>query len=235
MDGEHEAVLEIISEIERRHKDTSGGYDLPCQVAHWMRQLSAADRDRVIETLFFQFENGLRYGYMLPDIIGSLPAPEHLERLLHVSLKLPQIGIGDYDELLSSVFGFGPEYNWELVAIAQKVVSSTLADGDIAGVVLLGGLIRLGIPSAAKDAAAYLEEWTTDVGKEAYLDAFLLQFSDFFPKESVLSLLGVTKQLRDADSVHAFITAALHRLKTNLLLKVCCKWLLMQLEKYGVG
>lgn len=235
MSSEHSAVVEAIGEIERHHKDTSGGYDLPYQVANWMRQLSSADRHGVIETLFFQFENGLRYGYMLPDIIGLLPAPEYLERLLRSALTLPHIGIRDYDNLLSSVFGLGPEYNLQLVAIARELVSSLLDEGDVTGVVLLGGLIRLGIPGAAEDAAAYLEEWSTRPGKEAFLDTFLLQFSDFFPKESALSLLGVTKQLQDADSRHAFITIALHRIKTNLLLKMCCKWLLRQLERYRVG
>lgn len=235
MNDKHNAVLEAIVEIERRHKDTSGGYDLPYEVVNWMRHLSAADRNRVIETLFFQFENGLRYGYMLPDIIGSLPAPEHFERLLRVSLTLPHIGIGDYNNLLSSVFGFGPEYNPQLVAIARELVSSVLDEGDIMGAVLLGGLIRLGIPGAAEDAAAYLEGWITDTDKEAFLDALLLQFSDFFPRESALSLLVVTRQMRDANSRHAFITVALQRIKTNPLLKMCCKWLLVQLERHRAG
>lgn len=235
MREKHDAVIEAISEIERRHKDTSGGYDLPYQVANWMRQLSPTERQEVIDTLFFQFEHGLRYGYVLPEIVGSLPAPEYLDRLLRVALTLPHISLGDYDNLLSGVFGFGPEYNPQLVAVARELVSSLLDEGEVTGVVLLGGLIRRGIPGASEDAAAHLENWITSTGKESFLDMLLLQFSDFFPKESVVSLLGVTRQFSAADSRHAFINTALHRINSNPLLRVCCKWLLMQLERHRIG
>lgn len=235
MNDRYNAVLEAIGEIERRYKDTSGGYDLPYQVAKWMRQLSATDREKAIETLFSQFENATHYGYMLPDIIRLLPAPEHLERFLRVSLTLPHIGVRDYHDLLSSVFGFGPEYNQQMVTIARKLVRSLLDESEVAGAVLLGGLIRLGIPGAAEDAAAYLEEWSTRPGKEAFLDTFLLQFSDFFPQESVVSMFGAVQRLQDANSKHAFIITAMNRVRTNPLLKISCKWLLTQLEKCRVS
>lgn len=232
MSGEREAVLEAISEIERRHKDTSGGYELPYQVAKWMRSLPSTEQDKVIKTLFFQFENNMRYGYMLPDILGLLPAPEHLERLLRISLTLPHIGVRDYHDILSSVFGFGPKYDQQMVNIARKLVRSVLDEGDVRGVVLLGGLIRLGIPSATEDAAAYLEEWITDTGKEAFVDGLLMQFSDFFPKESVDSLFGAIRCLQGDNLRHVFTAIAIRRIDANPLLKICCKWLLIRLKHY---
>lgn len=231
MSNEYSTVLEAISEIERHYKDTSGGYDLPLQVVHWMRGIPLADQHMVIETLFFQFENGLRYGYMLPEIIRLLPAPEYLERLLRTSLALPHLGASDYDDILSSLFGFGPEYNSQFVAIAREVIRAKLAEGDASGVVLLCGLMRLGVPAVIEDAATYLSEWISSTEKVAFLDVLLLQFGDFFPKESVQSLFAAAQRLKGV-SHSTFTSTVLTRIDGNLLLRVSCKWLRAQIEKH---
>lgn len=231
MSSEHSKVLEAISEIERRYKDTSGGYDLPQQVVYWMRRIPLADQHTVIETLFFQFENGLRYGYMLPEIIRLLPAPEYLERLLRISLALPHLGVRDYDDILSSLFGFGPEYNQQFIAVARDVIRSELAEEGVGGVVLLCGLMRLGIPTFIEDAATYLDEWISSTEKKVFLDVLLLQFGDFFPKESIQSLFAAAQRLKGV-SYSTFTSTVLTRIDSNLLLRVSCKWLRAQIEKH---
>lgn len=232
-------VLKFIEELERHHKDVSGGYELSELFRDRLRQMPHDDRKVVVEVLFHQFERGLRYGYMLPDVVVEVGTPEYIERLLKSTLNAVHLGIADYEEILSSIFENTTDSVLRVVeSTSRGVISDMIGQGLLGGVVLLGVLVRLYIPTFVSEGAYYLRQWLhnyPDSYSTACIDTMLLLFSDLLHRDGIQSFLGMTRHLEASIPRETFIKVFQERIASNPLLSVSCKSLYHALGRSGAS
>ena len=224
-------VLYLIGNIEQT--DTTGGHRLGELLSEELRRMRSGDQRRVMEVLLYQFENGLRYGHLLPDVVRLVGTPEDIQRSVEVMLKSPYISLKSYERIIKSVV-YDCEKR-EQKAAAEKlrqVALNLIAQGSIDGVVLLASLTRTGIPSLSEEGVNFLRECVRYRANERYaeyLDLFVFSYSDFLTAEGLLPFVHTLRNLHLADR-DAIIGTIQQRLEFNPLLRLSCKALRKALE-----
>lgn len=228
-------VLAFIEDLERHHKDTSGGYELGMLLGENIRRMSVEDREAVVETLFYQFENGMRYGYLLADVVREIRKPEYIERFVGSMLTAAHIGIPEYEVLLRDILGYEhDEIAGELLTTLQRVVRDLVGQGKAEGAVLLAVLVRVGVPFFVREAGRYIGEWVRNSSKPdviRLIDATLLSFGDFLDRDGIELFLQVLDYMGTPLDRKNSIDVFRERITSNPLLAVSCKYLKYVLDR----